>query len=111
VGLQVHVRQIASDERSKTLDEASAVYDWLLNMRMRRDDILLVVGGGAIDDLGGFVASTYMRGVPLVKVPTSLECMIDSAIGGKTALNHPQARNLIGTFYQPWLCGRCLSLA
>ena len=85
------------------MDEANAVYDWLLNMRMRRDDILLVVGGGAIDDLGGFVASTYMRGVPLVKVPTSLECMIDSAFGGKTALNHPRARNLIGTFYQPWL--------
>ena len=102
-GLQVHVRQVASDERGKTLDEASAVYDWLLNIRMQRDDILLVVGGGAIDDLGGFVASTYMRGVPLVKVPTSLECMIDSAFGGKTALNHPRARNLIGTFYQPWL--------
>ena len=102
-GLQVHVRQVASDERDKTLDEANAVYDWLLNMRLRRDDILLVVGGGAIDDLGGFVASTYMRGVPLVKVPTSLECMIDSAFGGKTALNHPRARNLIGTFYQPWL--------
>lgn len=102
-GLQVHVRQVASDERGKTLDEANAVYDWLLNLRLRRDDILLIVGGGTIDDLGGFVASTYMRGVPLVKVPTSLECMIDSAIGGKTALNHPHARNLIGTFYQPWL--------
>jgi 3-dehydroquinate synthase len=102
-GLGVHVRQVASDERGKTLDEANAVYDWLLSLRLRRDDILLVVGGGAIDDLGGFVASTYMRGVPLVKVPTSLECMIDSAFGGKTALNHPRARNLIGTFYQPWL--------
>ena len=65
--LAVHVRQVASDERGKTLDEANAVYDWLLNLRLRRDDILLVVGGGAIDDLGGFVASTYMRGVPLVQ--------------------------------------------
>jgi shikimate kinase/3-dehydroquinate synthase len=102
-GLQVHVRQVASDERGKTLDEATAVYDWLVNMRMRRDDILLVAGGGAIDDLGGFVASTYMRGVPLVKVPTSLDCMVDTAFGGKTALNHPRARNMIGTFYQPWL--------
>ncbi len=102
-GLAVHVRQVASDERGKTLDEAKSVYDWLLNLRLRRDDLLLVVGGGAIDDLGGFVASTYMRGVPLVQVPTSLESMIDSAFGGKTALNHPRARNLIGTFYQPWL--------
>lgn len=103
VSLHVHVREVPSDERGKTWDEAKAVYDWLLNLRLRRDDILLVVGGGAVDDLGGFVASTYMRGVPLVKVPTSLECMVDGAIGGKTALNHPSARNLIGTFYQPWL--------
>ena len=103
VGLHVHVREVASGERDKTWDEANAVYDWLLNLHLRRDDILLVVGGGAVDDLGGFVASTYMRGVPLVKVPTSLECMVDGAIGGKTALNHPRARNLIGTFYQPWL--------
>ena len=102
-GLQVHVREVASGERDKTWDEANAVYDWLLDLRLRRDDILLVVGGGAVDDLGGFVASTYMRGVPLIKVPTSLECMVDGAIGGKTALNHPRARNLIGTFYQPWL--------
>jgi 3-dehydroquinate synthetase/shikimate kinase len=103
VGLQVHVREVASGERGKTWDEANAAYDWLLDLRLRRDDILLVVGGGATDDLGGFVASTYMRGVPLIKVPTSLECMVDSAVGGKTALNHPRARNLIGTFYQPWL--------
>jgi shikimate kinase/3-dehydroquinate synthase len=103
VGLHVHVREVASGEPGKTWDEAIAIYDWLLNLRLRRDDILLVVGGGAIDDLGGFVASTYMRGVPLVKVPTSLECMVDGAIGGKTALNHPRARNLIGTFYEPWL--------
>ena len=82
-GLAVHVRQVASDERGKTLDEADAIYDWLLDLRLRRDDILLVVGGGAIDDLGGFVASTYMRGVPLVKVPTSLESMIDSAFGAR----------------------------
>ncbi len=103
VGLQVHVRQTATDERGKTLDEAQSIYDWLLTLRLRRDDIMLVVGGGAVDDLGGFVASTYMRGIPLVKVPTSFECMIDGAIGGKTALNHPRARNLIGTFYQPRL--------
>jgi 3-dehydroquinate synthase len=102
-GLQVHVRPEPSDERVKSLEEASAIYDWLLDLRLRRDDMILVVGGGAVDDLGGFIASTYMRGVPLVKVPTSLECMIDSAIGGKTALNHPRARNLIGTFYQPRL--------
>jgi 3-dehydroquinate synthetase len=64
---------------------------------------LLAAGGGMINDLGGYVASTFLRGVPLVNVPTSLEGMVDSAIGGKTALNHRRARNMIGTFYHPRL--------
>ncbi len=110
VGLELHIREMPPDERSKTLEEVNTVYDWLLDVRLRRDDIIMVVGGGAIDGLGGFVASTYMRGIPLVKVPTSLEGMVDSSIGGKTALNHPRARNLIGTFYHPRLawCDACL---
>ncbi|HEX5692037.1 MAG TPA: 3-dehydroquinate synthase, partial [Roseiflexaceae bacterium] len=103
VGLELQVRTVAADERVKTIEDVNAIYDWLLDIRLRRDDIILVAGGGALDDLAGFVASTYMRGVPLVKVPTSLEGMVDSAIGGKTALNHRRARNLIGTFYHPRL--------
>jgi shikimate kinase / 3-dehydroquinate synthase len=110
VGLEIHVRETACDERVKTLEEASAIYDWLLDLKVRRDDLLLVVGGGAVDDLGSFVASTYMRGIPLVKVPTSLEGMVDTSIGGKTALNHPRARNLIGTFYHPRLAWSDVSL-
>jgi shikimate kinase/3-dehydroquinate synthase len=102
-GLEIHVRAVAPDEHVKTPDEVNTIYDWLLDLRLRRDDIVLVAGGGTLDDLGGFVASTYMRGVSLVKVPASLEGMVDSAIGGKTALNHPRARNLIGTFYHPRL--------
>jgi shikimate kinase / 3-dehydroquinate synthase len=101
--LEVHVREIADDERVKTPDEAHAVYDWLLDLRLRRDDLMLVAGGGTINDLGGYVASTFLRGVPLINVPASLEGMIDSAIGGKTALNHRRARNMIGTFYHPRL--------
>jgi len=108
--LEIHVREVASAERSKTLEEASAIYDWLLDQRVRRDDLVVVVGGGAIDDLVSFVASTYMRGVPLVKVPTSLEGMVDTSIGGKTALNHPRAHNLIGTFYHPHLTWSDVSL-
>ena len=102
-GLEVHVREVEPDEHVKTLDQASLLYDWLLELRMRREDIVLVVGGDAIDDLGGFVASTYMRGIPLVKVPTSLEGMVDTSIGGKSALNHKRARNLVGTFHHPRL--------
>lgn len=102
-GLEVHVREVASDERIKTHKEVSAIQDWMLGIMLRRDDAFLIVGGGAVDDIGGFAASTYMRGVALVKVPTSLDGMVDSSIGGKTALNHPRARNLIGTFYHPRL--------
>jgi shikimate kinase / 3-dehydroquinate synthase len=101
--LAVHVREISPDEANKTPEEVSAIHDWLLGVPFRRDDVLIIIGGGAVDDIGGFAASTYMRGVALVKVPTSLDGMVDSSIGGKTALNHPRARNLIGTFYHPRL--------
>lgn len=102
-GLEVHVREIALDETIKTPQEVGAIHDWLLGIPLRRDDVLVIVGGGSIDDVGSFAASTYMRGVAMVKVPTSLEGMVDSSIGGKTALNHPRGRNLIGTFFHPRL--------
>ncbi len=101
--LDLHVREMAAGEAMKNIEIASAIHDWFLGIKLRRDDVVVIVGGGAIDDAGGFAASTYMRGVPLVKVPVSLEGMVDSSIGGKTALNHPRARNLIGTFFQPRL--------
>jgi 3-dehydroquinate synthase len=94
---------MATGEAMKNIETASAIHDWFLGIKLRRDDVVVIVGGGAIDDAGGFAASTYMRGVPLVKVPVSLEGMVDGSIGGKTALNHPRARNLIGTFFQPRL--------
>jgi 3-dehydroquinate synthase len=102
-GLDVHVLEVAPDESIKTSDEVNAIHDWLLSIPLRRDDVFIIIGGGAIDDVGGFAASTYMRGIALVKVPTSLEGMVDTSIGGKTALNHPRARNLIGTFFHPRL--------
>ncbi|MDE3167166.1 MAG: bifunctional shikimate kinase/3-dehydroquinate synthase [Acidobacteriota bacterium] len=102
-GLEVHVRETAPNESIKTLDEVREIHDWLLAASLRRDDAVVVIGGGAIDDVGSFAASTYMRGIPLVKVPTSLEGIVDSSIGGKTAINHPRARNLIGTFFHPRL--------
>ena len=102
-GLESHAYRMQADEHVKTTESVNAIYDWLIDRRLRRDDVVMVVGGGAIDDLGGYVASTYMRGVALVKVPTSLEGMVDASIGGKTALNHPRYRNLIGTFFHPRL--------
>jgi 3-dehydroquinate synthase len=108
--LEVHTREMAAGEGTKTLEEVNAIHDWLLKIKLRRDDVIVIIGGGAIDDVGGFAASTYMRGVPLVKVPTSLEGMVDSSVGGKTALNHPRARNLIGTFFHPRLVWSDVSL-
>ncbi len=102
-GFDVQVREMPADETTKTIESATGIHDWLLGIQLRRDDVVIVIGGGAIDDVGGFAASTYMRGVALVKVPASLEGIVDSSIGGKTALNHPRGRNLIGTFYQPRL--------
>lgn len=109
-GLEVHLRQLESDERVKTLAEAGAIYDWLLDRRVWRDDLLVVVGGVAIDDLGSFAASTYLQGIPLVKLPTTLEGMIDTSIGGKNVLSHSRARNLIGTVYHPRLVWSDVSL-
>jgi shikimate kinase / 3-dehydroquinate synthase len=103
VGLELQVREVDPGEQVKTLAQASGLYDWLHELKLRREDVMLVVGGGPIDDLGGFVASTYMRGIALVKVPTSLEGMVDTAIGGKSALNHRRVSNLIGTFHHPRL--------
>jgi len=108
--LKMQLRETAPDEKVKTLDEVKAIHDWLLDCRLRRDDVVVVIGGGALDDVGGFAASTYMRGVPLVKIPTSLEGIVDGSIGGKTAINHQRARNLIGSFYHPRLVWSDVSL-
>ncbi|TET87337.1 MAG: 3-dehydroquinate synthase, partial [Dehalococcoidia bacterium] len=103
VGFSVNHFVVPSGEITKTLDTAVKVYDWLIGQRAERDDIIVALGGGMIGDLAGFVAATFLRGLPLVQVPTSLVAMVDAAIGGKTAVNHPQAKNLIGAFYQPRL--------
>ncbi len=88
-------------ERTKSLHTAAKVYDYMASRGMGRDTLVLALGGGVIGDLAGFVASTYMRGVPFVQVPTSLLAQVDASVGGKVAVNHPAAKNLIGSFYQP----------
>lgn len=102
-GFQVETIQIPDGEKYKTLDTASKVFDWLIRRRYGRDSLLVAFGGGVVGDLTGFVASVYLRGIPYVQVPTTLLSQVDSSVGGKTAVDHPAGKNLIGSFYQPRL--------
>lgn len=94
---------IPAGEAHKTLATAQIVYDWLVERRAERGHAIVALGGGVVGDLAGFVAATYLRGMALVQVPTTLLAMADAAIGGKVAVDHPQGKNLIGAFYQPRL--------
>lgn len=102
-GFTVDYMTVPEGERSKSFETAVKIYDWLVNFRAERGETIVALGGGVVGDLAGFVAATFLRGLPLVQVPTSLTAMVDSAIGGKVGINHPQAKNLIGSFYQPRL--------
>lgn len=92
---------VSPGEATKTLGTASAIYDWLIEKKTERGHTVVTVGGGMVTDLGGYVAATFARGLPLVHVPTSVLAMVDAAIGGKVAVNHARAKNMIGAFYQP----------
>ncbi|MBI4609138.1 MAG: 3-dehydroquinate synthase [Candidatus Rokubacteria bacterium] len=94
---------VPEGETAKTLDLAERCWEACLAARLDRTSTLLALGGGAVGDLGGFVAATYMRGIHLVQLPTTLLAQVDAAIGGKNAINHPRVKNLIGTFHQPRL--------
>ncbi len=102
-GFNVNSFVVSPGEATKTLDTAVTIYDWLVENRAERGDIIIALGGGVVGDLAGFVAATFLRGLPFVQVSTSLIGMVDAAIGGKTAVNHPQAKNIIGAFHQPRL--------
>jgi len=79
----------------------SKILDALVTQRLERQDVVLALGGGVVGDVAGFAASVYLRGVPFVQVPTTLVAQVDSSVGGKTGVNHPIGKNLIGAFYQP----------
>lgn len=100
-GRAVTWHPFAGGEASKSLDTAATIFDELVGARAERRDAVIAVGGGVAGDLGGFVAATYLRGLPLVHVPTSLLSMVDASIGGKVAVNHREGKNLIGAFHQP----------
>jgi len=88
-------------EAHKTWDSLNTIYDAMLNARCDRSTTVIALGGGVVGDVAGFAAATYMRGAPLVQVPTTLLSQVDSSVGGKTAVNHPLGKNMIGAFYQP----------
>jgi len=101
VGFGVETCLVPEGERSKTLLGASRLFTRLARGGGDRHSVVCTMGGGVLGDLAGFVAATYMRGIPLVHIPTSLLAMVDSSIGGKTAVNHKLGKNLIGAFYPP----------
>ncbi len=100
-GFEVSSFLVPPGEASKNINRAVEIYDFLIRRRMERKDVVVALGGGMVGDLAGFVAATYLRGIPWVQVPTSLVGMVDASIGGKVAVDHPQGKNLVGAFYQP----------
>ena len=100
-GFRTGFATIPAGEASKTLSEAARLFDSLYELAADRKTAVVAVGGGVVGDLAGFAAATYNRGLPLLMVPTSLLAMVDSSVGGKTGVNHPKGKNLIGAFHQP----------
>jgi 3-dehydroquinate synthase len=100
-GFLVMSVDVPDGEQYKNLDWANSIYTSLLINSFDRKSGLVALGGGVIGDLTGFVAATFMRGIPFIQVPTTLLAMVDSSVGGKTGVNHPMGKNMIGAFYQP----------
>ncbi len=102
-GYEVEIFAFPHGEESKTLETCAKAYEKLIDFKFSRSDLIIALGGGVVGDLAGFVASTYLRGVKFVQIPTSLLAMVDSSVGGKVAVDLPQGKNLVGSFYQPKL--------
>ena len=102
-GFEVSSCEIPSGEEYKTLASIEKIYDAALENSLERSSTLVALGGGVIGDMTGFAAATWLRGINFVQVPTTLLAMVDASIGGKTGVNHPEGKNLIGAFYQPKL--------
>lgn len=100
-GRQVSVIRVPDGEEYKNLETLENIYDVLIERHFDRYCGIIALGGGVIGDMTGFAAATYLRGLPFVQIPTTLLSQVDSSVGGKTGVNHPQGKNLIGAFYQP----------
>lgn len=102
-GVDFSLALVPDGERFKTLETVSSIYDQLIEERFSRRACIVAFGGGVVGDMAGFAAATYLRGVAFVQVPTTVVSMVDSSVGGKTGVDHPLGKNLIGAFYQPRL--------
>ncbi|GBD11627.1 3-dehydroquinate synthase [bacterium HR23] len=100
-GIPTHIFTFPSGEASKTLDTVRYAYQWLASLKAQRGHLIVALGGGVVGDLAGFVSATYNRGMPFIQVPTTLLAMVDASIGGKTGVDLPEGKNLVGAFYQP----------
>ncbi|MGJ8669368.1 MAG: 3-dehydroquinate synthase [Oceanococcus sp.] len=101
LGSDIPVHILPDGERFKSMDSLNAVLDDMLRLKLGRDTTMVALGGGVVGDLAGFAAAIYQRGISLVQIPTTLLSQVDSSVGGKTAVNHPLGKNLIGAFHQP----------
>lgn len=102
-GYRVDHTTVPGNESSKSLATLSGLYDWMIGGGVERRDAVLALGGGVVGDLAGFAAASVLRGIAVVQIPTTLQAMVDAAIGGKTGINHPLGKNLIGAFHPPKL--------
>jgi 3-dehydroquinate synthetase len=100
-GVEMFEVVLPDGEENKNMDELGKILDACMTNKLDRKSTLIALGGGVIGDMTGFAAAIYQRGIKFVQVPTSLMAMVDSSVGGKTAVNHPRGKNMIGAFYQP----------
>ena len=100
-GVRTEIIEVPAGESSKSLTQANELFTRAIELGLDRRSPIFALGGGVVGDLAGFVAATYMRGVPFIQIPTSLLAQVDSSVGGKVAVNHMLGKNLIGAFYQP----------
>lgn len=97
----IHVIELPDGEQYKNWDSLNLIFDQMLALALDRKTVMLALGGGVVGDICGFAAACYMRGIRFIQIPTTLLAQVDSSVGGKTAINHPRGKNMIGAFYQP----------
>lgn len=100
-GFQVKVIELPDGEQYKNLENIEKIFNCLLEQKFSRNATLIALGGGVVGDMGGFAAACYQRGIPFIQIPTTVLAQVDSSVGGKTGVNHPLGKNMIGAFYQP----------